>query len=55
MSSVTMGTTNAQGLATRNYNMPTLASLIGTKRCFQGLATSPRRLTESWIELTILP
>jgi hypothetical protein len=55
MTSVSMGTTGVHGIATRDYNMPTIAATIGTKRCFQGLATSPRRLTESWIELTILP
>jgi hypothetical protein len=55
MTSVSMGTTGVHGVAVHDYAMPALASTIGTKRCFQGLATSPRRLTQTWIELTILP
>jgi hypothetical protein len=55
MSSVSMGMTGVHGLAVRDYTLPSLAAMVGTKRCFQGLVTSPRRLTESWIELTVLP
>jgi hypothetical protein len=55
MSSVSMGTTDGTGRVLRNYDMPTLAATIGTKLCFQGLATTPRRLTQSWVEATILP
>ncbi len=55
LSNVSMGTTGPHGHATRSYNMPTLASAIGTKRCFQGVTTWPRRLTDTWIEVTILP
>jgi hypothetical protein len=55
MSSVSMGTTGPHGIATRAYTMPADPAMIGRKRCFQGLATSPRRLTDTWIELTILP
>jgi hypothetical protein len=55
MSSNSMGSTGAQGLAVRDYALPAMAATIGTKRCFQGLATSPRKLTQSFIELTILP
>ncbi len=55
MSSVSMGSTGVHGMVSYAYTLPSLPTTIGTKLCFQGLTTSPRRLTESWIELTILP
>jgi WD40 repeat protein len=55
MWSVPMGTTGVHGYASCNFTMPTLATAIGTTLCFQGYATSPRRLTQSWVRLTVLP
>jgi len=55
MSSVSMGTTGPDGVAVRDYTFSGPAHTIGTKRCFQGVVTSPRRLTDTWIELTVLP
>jgi hypothetical protein len=55
MYSQSMGVTGLHGYASTNFNMPTLPSLIGTTLCFQGYASQPRRLTTSWIRLTLLP
>jgi hypothetical protein len=55
MSSVSMGSTGVHGMASRDYALPSLPTTIGTKRCFQAMTSAPRKLTSSWVEVTILP
>jgi WD40 repeat protein len=50
-----MGTSNSLGHAVGSFTIPMTTSLIGTQLCFQGLSTSPRRLTQSWVRMTVLP
>jgi hypothetical protein len=55
MYSMSMGMTGAHGIARRVFNMPTIPGAVGTTLCFQGLATTPRRFTHSWVRLTVVP
>ncbi len=55
MYSLSMGMTGAHGHAAMNFVMPSIPGAIGTTLCFQGLATSPRRFTHSWVRLTVVP
>jgi WD40 repeat protein len=50
-----MGTSGPDGHVVANFTLPTSVSLIGTQMCFQGLSTSPRRLTQTWVRMTLLP
>ncbi len=55
MYSMPMGMTGAHGLSTGSFAIPMLPTAIGTTLCFQGFVTSPRRLTQSWIRMTVVP
>jgi hypothetical protein len=55
MYSMSMGATGPHGHAMTNFVMPMLPGAVGTTLCFQGLATSPRRLTQSWVRMTVVP
>lgn len=52
---IPIGYTGATGSAGYLYQIPNDPGLIGTTLCFQGLTTSPRRLTRNWVQMTVLP
>jgi hypothetical protein len=55
MYSVPIGTTDAAGSLQYDFQLTNDPSAIGSTLCFQGFSTFPRRLTNSWVELTVLP
>ncbi len=55
MTVLAMPTTGAHGFSTVEYQIPPDPALIGTTLWFQGLTTSPRRFTDDFVQLTILP
>jgi len=55
MYSLPMGMTGPHGYASGTFQISALPGVVGTTLCFQGLATSPRRLTQSWVRLTVVP
>ena len=50
--SISMGTVDANGVATVSYSSPYTP---GATWYFQGFMTSPRALTHDWVQMTILP
>ncbi len=47
--------TDATGATTASFTLPGGTSQIGTTIYFQGLFNNPRRLTNDWVRMTILP
>jgi hypothetical protein len=55
MRTVVIPPTNAAGVTSANFTLPQGAGQIGQTLYFQGLLTSPRRLTHDFVRVTILP
>jgi hypothetical protein len=55
MHTVVIPPTNTAGVTSANFTLPAGAGQIGQTLYFQGLFTSPRRLTHDWVRVTILP
>lgn len=55
MYSQAIGSTDASGSLQYDFQLTNDPAAIGTTLCFQGLTTYPRRLTQSWVQLSILP
>lgn len=55
MVSVPVGTSDVSGTALATFTLPTAANQVGQSLYFQGYFTSPRRLTNDWARVTILP
>ena len=45
----------ADGIARLTVTVPGGSTMLGTSFYYQGLSTSPRRLSQDWVDLTILP
>ena len=54
ITTIPIGSPNAQGLATHQMNIPSSAQ-IGSTKYYQGFSGGPRQLSRSWFPLTILP
>lgn len=54
ITTIYIGSPNAQGLATHQMNIPSSAQ-IGSTKYYQGFSGGPRQLSRSWFPLTILP
>ncbi len=50
-----MGTTDAAGYATAEFQLSPDPATIGTSLYFQGLTVVPRRFSRHWLKLTVLP
>jgi hypothetical protein len=50
-----LGTVDAAGVATISLTLPAGSSSVGTTNYYQSLCLSPRRLSETWVKLTIVP
>jgi hypothetical protein len=50
-----LGNTGPAGLCTGTFTLPNNPNTIGTSYYFQGLTAGPRKLTNDWIKVTILP
>lgn len=50
-----LGTTDNSGLASGTLALGSNPLLIGTSLFFQGMTLQPRRLTNDWVKVTILP
>ncbi len=55
LSILPMPATDAQGYTFRQYQLPSNPAMIGATLWFQGLTTQPRRFTQDYVQLTILP
>ena len=55
MTMIPISDTDATGFTYYEYQLPSDPASIGTTVYFQGLATSPRRLTRDWAQVTLLP
>lgn len=55
MVSVPIGNADAGGSALTTFTLPTAANQVGQSLYFQGYFTAPRRLTNDWARVTILP
>ena len=55
LSSVGNGTAGNDGIVTKAIEIPNNVALIGTKQFYQTLMTGPRRLSEDWVCVTVLP
>lgn len=50
-----MPATDSVGYTRGEYQLPLDPAIVGTTLWFQGLTTSPRRFTQDYVQLTILP
>ena len=55
MYSLPIGSTDGLGSLQYDFQLTNDPSAIGSALCFQGFSTYPRHLTNSWVQLTILP
>jgi hypothetical protein len=46
---------DASGVTSVGYTLPAGAAQVGSTLYFQGLFTTPRRLTQDWVRVTVLP
>jgi len=53
--SVGVGHIDASGVASVGLNLPSSSASIGTTNFYQALCLSPRRLSETWVRVTIVP
>lgn len=50
-----MPSTDANGSSSVDFTLPSGTAQIGTTLYFQGLFNNPRRLTNDWVRITVLP